>query len=108
VSFRWRQLSGLPVTTSDPTLPQLTFVAPGIASAPPRFELEVTDEDGLVDVAEIVVASTQAVVDVPTLSQNVLATLAATIALSGLLALRGSRVTKSSRSGRARIRSIRS
>jgi hypothetical protein len=108
VSFRWRQLSGLPITTSDPTSAQLTFVAPSIASVLPRFELEVTDEDGLVDVAEIIVASTQAVVDVPTLSQNILAILAATIALCGLLALRSSRVTRSRCSGRAKERSSRS
>jgi hypothetical protein len=108
VSFRWRQLSGLPVTTSDPTLAQLTFVAPSLASPPPRFELEVTDEDGLVDVTEIVVANTQVIVDVPMLSQNILAILAATIALSGLLALRGSPLTRSSYGGRARKRSSRS
>ncbi len=108
VSFRWRQRSGLPVASSDPTLPQLTFIVPGSATTSLRFELEVTDEDGLVDVAEIIVASAQAVVDVPTLSQTILAILAATIALSGLLALRSSRVTRSRSSGRAKKRSSRS
>jgi acyl dehydratase len=54
-SHRWRQLSGPPVATSDPTLPRLTFVMPEKPNSTLRFELEVTDEDGLVDAEEIAV-----------------------------------------------------
>ena len=55
VAHRWRQLSGPPVMTSDPAAPQLTFVMPAGARSTLRFELEVTDEDGLVDAEEIAV-----------------------------------------------------
>jgi hypothetical protein len=88
VSFRWRQTGGLPLSTSDPTLAQLTFVVPAIGSPPSRFELEVMDEDGLVDVAEIVVGIAAGVVDVPTLGPDMLAILAAMLTGSGLLAFR--------------------
>jgi hypothetical protein len=57
VSYRWRQLAGARVITSDTTLPQLRFVMPAEATSALRFELEVMDEDAMVDAAEISVTS---------------------------------------------------
>lgn len=54
VSYKWRQLSGPTVTVDDPTSPKITFARPAsTASSAVRFELEIDDEDGLVDVAQI-------------------------------------------------------
>jgi hypothetical protein len=57
VSYRWRQVAGPRVITSDTTLPQLRFVMPAEATAALRFELEVMDEDAMVDAAEVSVTS---------------------------------------------------
>ncbi|MHC1725252.1 MAG: CARDB domain-containing protein [Syntrophobacteraceae bacterium] len=49
ISYRWKQLSGLPVTFSDPAAPKTTFTAPDLLSGtqPLVFMLTVTDESGL-------------------------------------------------------------
>jgi K319-like protein len=52
VAHRWRQLSG-PTIASNHDGPRLTFVMPQQAHSPLRFELEVTDASGLVDVEEV-------------------------------------------------------
>jgi hypothetical protein len=59
-SFLWRQISGPPATMSDPTLATLQYTMPSPPGSSVRFELGVTDEDGLVDVAEIVTVATPA------------------------------------------------
>jgi hypothetical protein len=60
VSFLWRQISGPPAAMSDPTLATLQYTMPSPPGSSVRFELGVTDEDGLVDVAEIVTVATPA------------------------------------------------
>jgi hypothetical protein len=45
-SFNWRQISGIPVTLSDPSAMQTTFVAPD-AGQSLVFELSVSDQAGL-------------------------------------------------------------
>jgi hypothetical protein len=49
VSYRWTQLSGIPVSLSDPTAPSPTFTAPDMNSASTGllFMLTVTDAGGL-------------------------------------------------------------
>ena len=89
LTYQWRQLSGPAVTLSDPTLPQVNFVMPATTTSGVRFELEVTDEDGLVDAAEFAVTNAQVTaIDVPTLSRGGYMLLASTIVLLGALALR--------------------
>lgn len=78
VAFKWRQLSGPAVTMSDPAQPILQFTMPS-TSASLRFELEVTDEDGLVDVANITIAS------IPVIVMSVPATTTFTLVLLGTL-----------------------
>ncbi|MGA2404984.1 MAG: Ser-Thr-rich GPI-anchored membrane family protein [Syntrophobacteraceae bacterium] len=48
-SYEWKQVSGIPVTLSDPSAIQPTFVAPdaGDAGESLTFELTVTDQGGL-------------------------------------------------------------
>ena len=53
VTHHWRQLSGPTVATSDPNRPKLTFVMPQKPESSMRFELEVKDAAGLVDVEEV-------------------------------------------------------
>ena len=49
VSYSWRQVSGIPVTLTDASAMQTTFVAPDVSAAGEAvvFELTVTDQSGL-------------------------------------------------------------
>jgi hypothetical protein len=86
VSYSWRQLAGPPVTVSDPTQPTLHYTMPAGPASSMRFELEVMDEEGLVDVAEFATAgSVEAAV--PTLRAGLIALLAAAMAAGGVVTL---------------------
>jgi hypothetical protein len=112
----WRQISGPTVATSDPTQPTLRFNMPAIpttavsvaqattspaatTSEPIRFELEVDDEDGLVDVLSLAV-SIEAVepppspVPAPILGEWLLLLLGVAFAASGSSRLREFGVTR--------------
>jgi chitinase len=57
LAFRWTQIAGPPITLSDPTAVQPTFVAPAIRGEREKlvFQLTVTDTDGLVDKGSVAV-----------------------------------------------------
>ena len=89
VAYKWRQLSGPPITIDDPASSRITFVVPSTSGGPTRFELEVDDEDGLVDVAQVDVAGLPtASVAIPAAGTPVVVLLAAAIGASGLLLMR--------------------
>lgn len=86
VSFKWRQLAGATVTVSDPAQPTLHYTMPAGPASSIRFELEVMDEEGLVDVAEFVTAGSVETA-VPTLHSGLIALLAAAMAAGGIFTL---------------------
>ena len=89
VAYKWRQLSGPPITVDDPASSRISFVVPSTSGGPTRFELEVDDEDGLVDVAQIDVAGLPtASIAIPAAGTPVVVLLAAAIGASGLLLMR--------------------
>ena len=89
VAYKWRQLSGPPITIDDPASSRISFVAPSTSGGPTRFELEVDDEDGLVDVAQVDVAGLPtASVAIPAAGTPVVVLLAAAIGASGLMLMR--------------------
>jgi hypothetical protein len=95
VAYQWRQISGPPVSISDPSLSQITFTMPAVPGSL-RFELEVTDEDSLVDAGSIdVAAPSVGAAAIPTLDPRLLAVLISAIAMLGaLIARRGGSRTR--------------
>jgi hypothetical protein len=54
VSFQWRQIGGTVVALQTPNRETASFIAPGFGNSL-RFELTVTDDDGLTDTDEVMV-----------------------------------------------------
>ncbi len=57
-SYLWAQISGTPVTISDPLIPEPFFTAPAASAQPLIFRLTVVDNEGLQDSDQTVVTVT--------------------------------------------------
>lgn len=86
VAYKWRQLAGAPVAIDDAESPRITFTVPLNANGILRFELEVDDEDGLVDVAQFaLVGGPTDSVAIPVVGHVLALALAIALGVSALL-----------------------